>query len=69
MDTSTIDKLLELGGQTGVMLVVIYYLSKTLKGSYEQRIIALEKQSDRCEIDRIKLRDRLEEILIKRTSD
>ena len=65
MDTNTLNKLLELGGQAGILWVAILYLTKTLKEAYETRIEALEKASDKCETDRIRLQNQIIEILSK----
>ena len=67
MDANTLNKLLELGGQAGILWVAILYLTKTLKESYETRIKALEKTSDKCETDRIRMQNQIIEILSKDT--
>lgn len=45
-------KLLEIGGQAGVLYVAIWFLVRILKAQYDSRIDALEKRSDECEMDR-----------------
>jgi hypothetical protein len=46
------EKLLNIGGTAGVLYVAIYYLVRTLKSQYDDRILTLEKRSDKCEEDR-----------------
>jgi arginyl-tRNA--protein-N-Asp/Glu arginylyltransferase len=70
METTILNQLLELGGQTSVLLLAIYYLGKWVKESnekaykaQEKRIEALETSSEACEKDRQSLRQSLQDIL------
>lgn len=50
-----IEKLLNIGGTAGVLYVAIWFLVRTLKEQYENRITALESRSDKCEQDRAQI--------------
>lgn len=46
------EKLLNIGGTAGILYIAIWFLVKTLKSQYENRIGTLETRSDKCEEDR-----------------
>lgn len=52
-------KLLEIGGQAGVLYVAIWFLVRILKAQYDSRIDALEKRSDECEMDRRSMHEKI----------
>lgn len=47
-----VEKLINLGGTAGILYVAIWFLVRTLKDQYENRIGTLETRSDQCEQDR-----------------
>ena len=52
---SMFDKL----GTPGLLMAAVYFVANKLSQQYESRIVALEKRSDECEQDRVKIRDLL----------
>lgn len=58
-------ELLKVGGQAGILWVALFYMSKTIKGQYEARIEVLEEANKRHEEDKMKLHERIEEILLR----
>jgi uncharacterized protein YeeX (DUF496 family) len=59
-DTVTlIGRLLEIGGQAGILYVAIWFLVRILKSQYDSRIDALEKRSDECEMDRRSMHEQI----------
>jgi hypothetical protein len=52
---SMFDKL----GTPGLLMAAVWFVAKKLSDQYENRISALEKRSDECEQDRVKIRDML----------
>jgi hypothetical protein len=52
---SMFDKL----GTPGLLMAAVYFVATKLSQQYESRIVALEKRSDECEQDRVKIRDLL----------
>ena len=46
-------------GTPGLLAAAVYFVANKLSQQYESRIVALEKRSDECEQDRVKLRDML----------
>jgi hypothetical protein len=40
-------------------MAAVYFVANKLSQQYESRIVALEKRSDECEQDRVKIRDLL----------
>jgi len=50
-----VEKLLNIGGTAGVLYIAIWFLVRTLKEQYENRITALEVRSDKCEQDRAQI--------------
>jgi hypothetical protein len=52
---SMFDKL----GTPGLLMAAVYFVANKLSQQYESRIVALEKRSDECEQDRVKIRDML----------
>ena len=63
-----VEKLLNIGGTAGVLYVAIWFLVKTLKSQYENRIVVLEKRSDACEIDRQQMSQQIHEIQTQRVA-
>jgi hypothetical protein len=60
-----VEKLLNIGGTAGVLYVAIYYLVRTLKSQYDDRILALEKRSDKCEEDRRALHQEIRQMQVE----
>lgn len=58
-ETTVVKELIAIGGQAAVFWVALYYLLKILKQEYDARIGSLEHRSDKCEEDRVKLRDQM----------
>lgn len=56
---SIMDRLLEIGGQAGILYLAIWFLVRLLKTQYDSRITALEKRSDECEMDRVALHSQI----------
>lgn len=56
---SIIGRLLEIGGQAGILYVAIWFLVRILKTQYDDRINALEKRSDECEADRRSMHEQI----------
>jgi hypothetical protein len=46
-------------GTPGLLMAAVYFVANKLSQQYESRIVALEKRSDECEQDRVKIRDLL----------
>jgi hypothetical protein len=46
-------------GTPGLLMAAVYFVANKLSQQYESRIVALEKRSDECELDRVKIRDLL----------
>lgn len=63
-----VKELLNIGGTAGVLYVAIWFLVKTLKSQYENRIVILEKRSDVCEEDRRQMNLRIHEIQTQRVA-
>lgn len=61
-----VEKLLNIGGTAGVLYVAIWFLVKTLKGQYDNRINALELRSDKCEEDRRSMHQEIRAIQVER---
>lgn len=57
-----VEKLLELGGQAGLLWLAIWFLVRTLKDQYDARISALEGKSEECERDRQALHAQIHEL-------
>jgi ABC-type nickel/cobalt efflux system permease component RcnA len=57
-----VEKLLSIGGTAGVLYIAIWFLVKTLKEQYENRITTLEHRSDVCEEDRQHINQRIHDI-------
>lgn len=49
------EKLSTMGGTALMLFLATYYLARTLKSQYDDRIKTLEKRSDACETDRKEL--------------
>jgi hypothetical protein len=46
-------------GTPGLLMAAVWLIADKLSKQYESRITALEKRSDECEQDRVKIRDML----------
>lgn len=46
-------------GTPGLLMAAVYFVATKLSQQYDSRIAALEKRSDECEQDRMKIRDLL----------
>lgn len=49
------EKLSTMGGTALMLFLATYYLARTLKSQYDERIKALEKRSEECEQHRLQL--------------
>ncbi len=56
-DTKIFDTLLQQFGFAGLLVVAVYIIARKLAHQYEARILALEAASERCEKDRVELRN------------
>lgn len=63
-----VEKLLSIGGTAGVLYIAIWFLVKTLKEQYENRITTLERRSDVCEEDRQRMSQRIHDIQTQRVT-
>lgn len=63
-----VEKILNIGGTAGILYLAIWFLVRTLKDQYENRIVTLEKRSDICEADRQQMSLRIHEIQTQRVA-
>lgn len=64
MDHEILKSLIEVFGIGGVLIIAVKYLARKLNEQYEARIKALESASERCENDRVDLRNQLTQVLL-----
>lgn len=65
---SVLEKVAEQGVVAAMLFVCVYFLSRTLKSQYDDRIKSVETRSSECEKDRIEMRREIRQIQSERIS-